>query len=276
MYIVKKRLQRTKEQFKRDNALGFPFHKSDQESPERAAFISSLINNKEFVPTYNQNYEKNKGSVRDIIKKFNAFDYFCIITFSVCASIFAFGISATYNQNQDSSVKNVKIMGKKIPVFCLIWATIGLLAGLSVGVVNQISLNRSNKEGDTENLFYRLSVRLFDLLHETYPDLDENLLKACNPEMSRVIKTLLIANMSDEDIQQIQEIATNIAKNLRKIPSKDENSILLSCNSDIKQAMSIIEHNMLTNQLLSEAVLGVYRGNIPLKFSLQNTQKSRQ
>ena len=81
--------------------------------------------------------------------------------------------------------------------------------------------------------------------------------------------------MSDEDVQQIQEIAINVAKKLRKLPSKDENHILLSCDADIKQAMSIIEQNLLTNQLLNEAILNVYRGNSPVKFTLQNPQKSR-
>ena len=266
--MSKKKLQRTKEQFKRDNTLGFPFHESGKENPERAAFISSLIKNEEFVPAYNQNYEKTKGSVKDIIKKFSAFDYCCIIMFALALGGFAHIFSSV-------NAPKAKILQQHQDTAIIIFTLLGLFAGIGIGIGNQISLNRASKEGDNASLFYRLSVRLFDLMREQYPDLDEKVLKSCNPELSRVIRALLFTNMSDEDVQQIQEIATNVAKKLRKLPSKDENQILLSCDTDIKQAMSIIEQNLLTNQLLNEAILNVYRGNVPVKFTLQNPQKSR-
>ena len=268
MYVVKKRLQRTKEQFKRDNTLGFPFHGSDKSTPERDAFISSLIKNKEFVPTYTQNYERFKDSARDTIKKFNGFDYFCIAIFVAIFGGFAYAFSSI-------NTPKSKIIQQHHDAAIIIFTLLGVLAGLGVGVGNQIALSRANKDSDNANLFYRLSVRLFDSMHEKYPDLDEKVLKACNPELARVIRALVIANISDEDAQQIQEIATNLAKKLNKMTSKNENDVLLSCNDDIKQAMSIIELNLTTNTLLYEAILNVYRGNVPVKFLLGNPQKSR-
>ena len=268
MYIVKKRLQRAKEQFKRDNALGFPFHKSDKENPERDAFMSALIKNKEFVPTYNQNYERFKGSARDTIKKFNGFDYFCIAMFVAMFGGMAYVFTSV-------NAPKSKIIQQHHDAAVAVFTLLGILAGLGIGIANQVSLNRASKDGDNANLFNRLSVRLFDLMREQYPDLDEKVLKACNPELSRVIRALMLANMSDEDAKQIQEIATSLARKLHNMTQKNENNVLLSCNDDIKQAMSIIEQNLLTNQLLNEAILNLYRGNVPVKFSFQEQQKSR-
>ena len=268
MYIVKKRLQRTKDQFKRDNALGFPFHKSDKENPERDAFISSLVKNKEFVPTYKKNYERLSGSVRDTIKKFTGFDYFCIAMFVAMFGGTAYMFSA-------ANAPKSKVIQQHQDMAIAIFTLFGVLAGAAIGVVNQVSLGRANKDGANANLFNRLSVRLFDSMREKYPDLDEKVLKACNPELSRVIRALVIANMSDEDAQQLQEIAMNLSKKLHNMTLKNENNVLLSCNDDIKQAMSIIDQYLTTNTLLAEAILNVYRGNIPVKFSLQEQQKSR-
>ena len=50
MYIAKKRLQRAKQQFKRDNEFGFHYNKSDAEPQQRKDFITVLTHNKDFVP----------------------------------------------------------------------------------------------------------------------------------------------------------------------------------------------------------------------------------
>ncbi len=268
MYVVKKRLQRAKQQFKRDNEFGFPYNKSDVEPKQRKEFITALTHNKDFVPTYTNNYEKFKGSARDIRKKFNAFDYFCIAMFGVFCGTFSY-VATTANASK------FNIIQKNFNTSVVLFTLIGLLAGLGIGIGNQIALNRENNDTDSLNIYSRLSVRLFDLMHKRNPDLDENILKACNPEMARVIRALMIANMTDADVLEIQSVAQNVAKLLHNMSTNNKSFTIIQLDRELKNAMAIIEQNLSINQPLYDAILGVYRGAIPVKFVLQDKQKTR-
>ena len=129
-----------------------------------------------------------------------------------------------------------------------------------------------------QTLYARLSVRIFDLMHETYPELDENVLRACNPEMARVIRALLIANMSDDDVHDINEIAERVAKTLNDMSSLDknaQNSAKIQCNNDIKRAMAIVENNIAINQNLYSAIYELYRGKVPAQFVFESNQNTK-
>lgn len=264
----KKAEKKLVQQFKRDGALGFPYHTSDNKPAERDAFISALVKSKTFAPTCEQNYEKFKDSVKETVKKFNTFDYFCIAMFTLSVGGFAYlstsleAPKTTFMQQHQKAVMVVATL-------------LGFLAGAGLGFANQVSSERINKDNDSENLYNRLSVRLFDVLREKYSDLDENVLKACNPEMARVIRALVIANMPENDVREIQAIATTVAKQLRDATPKTEKRVFHNCNEAIKTALSIIEQNLITNPQLHDAILSVYRGGVPAQFILQKPQNSR-
>ncbi len=268
MYTIKKRTARAKQQFKRDNDLGFPYHKTDKTSPERSTFITQLMHNKEFVPVRKANDKKYKESVRDVVKKFTPFD--CLITL---VFVLAFGTFSCVFTKANLEIKQVSTIQKYMALVA--FTTLGSLLGFAAGFYTSISLYESNKDMAIENCYRRLSVRLFDLLKENYPDLNEKMLKACNPEMSRVINTLLVANMSKEDVLEIQDLAMKISRELRDINPQNETSVMVVCNRYLKTALSIIEHNMITNQFLYDSVLSIYRGNLPVSFMLQNNQKTK-
>ena len=94
MYVVKKRLQRAKQQFKRENDFGFPYNRSAVEPQQRKEFLGALLNNKEFDKTEKQNHEKFKDSVFAILKKFNGFDCFCVAMFGLATGCFTYVAAA--------------------------------------------------------------------------------------------------------------------------------------------------------------------------------------
>lgn len=271
MYVIKKQLQRAKNQLNRDDKLAFPYNNSDTEPMARAKFIKQLRNSETFVPTNKKNDSKTAEPMRATLKKFNGFDYFCIAVFGLATGTLGYTMSK-------ESTQNTKIVQSRFDSSVIAFGLAGLLIGLMIGTINQVALNSSNRDNDIESLYARLSVRIFDLMHETYPELDENVLRACNPEMARVIRALLIANMSDDDVRDINEIAERVAKTLNNMSSLDknaQNSAKIQCNNDIKRAMAIVENNIAINQNLYSAIYELYRGKVPAQFVFQNNQNTK-
>ncbi len=264
----KKKEKRLIKQFERDNALGYPFHKTDNETANRAAFIKQLIANQKFVETYKQNDKKFEESWREILKKMNVLDYIMLISITLCAG--GFGYLASTNTDFQS-----KTINQHKDVFVVLFTLIGLLAGVIIGLHNNVVTHRINKQSDVDNFYNRMIVRLFDIMRETYPDLDENMLKQCNPEMARVITAIMIANMPESDTRTIQDIAIRMMRTLRNMDNKNKIRTLSNCNVELKNALSIVEHNLLTNPTLNEAILSIYRGNVPATFILGNNQKTK-
>lgn len=268
MNIPQKTIKNIKRKFQRDNDFGSPFHKSDVENAQRKDFVSQLQKNKDFVPTHMANDRKFATPIRDIIKNFKTFDYIVIALVGLACGMVSYQVGKNINTKIES-------INQHRDLSAVMFATFGLLAGLFLGGGTCISMAQENKDSAVESLYRRLSVRLFDLLHETSPDLDEKILRACNPEMSRVIKALLIANMSEKDTREIQSLATEIFASLRDMTPNNEKRILLECEPKIKDILAIVEQNIITNQALHDAIIAVYRGNVPVKFVLNNNQKTK-
>lgn len=265
----KKKIKRLQNQFTREINLIGPYHKAaDNTSPQRAAFLSELAKSKTFVPTFKQNEKKFECSLRELVKKFNKFDYFTILVLGVFAGTVSYSAATNYKTPY-------KIINEHKTASVILFTTVGLLAGLGFGFGLSAAFKQDKQYMKTEQFYGRLAVRLFDSMREIHPDLDETLLKACNPEMARVIKALLIANMPEEDTKELYAIADKISNALKKISSKNEFSILKQCENDLKDAMAIVEHYLITDQQLYQVILSVYRGNIPAIFRLQNEEKTK-
>ena len=268
MYVVKKRAAKAKRQFKRDSDLGFPYHKTDNSSTERSAFITQLMNNKEFVPVRKDNDKKYADTLREIIKHFDRFDRLVMLLLAL-----GLGTGSCILTKDIMDTKQVSKPQKALNLAA--FTTLGALLGFAAGFGISVALYKVNKEGAIESCYRRLSVRLFDLLKENYPELDEKILKACNPEMARVLNTLLVANMPKEDVLEIQDLAMKISRELRDLNPQNQAGTLLVCNRYLQTAISIIEHNIITNQFLYDSVLSIYRGNLPVSFMLNNNQKTK-
>ena len=268
MYVIKKRLQRAKNQLKRDNDLGMPFHKTSEIDTQREDFLKSLISSKTFDLTKKYNDAKFAESTRDTFKRFKLFDYSIIALFVICVA--GFTPIVAYD-----TVQNNQTLNKHKDLSLAAFAALGAIMGFLLGFVVSVALQQENRDNAIESTYNRLSVRLFDLMRETCPDLDKKVLKSCNPEMARVIRALLMANMPEKDVQEINAIAMKLSHMLRDITPTTEPHILIDCNNELKQVLSIVEHNLIMNPKLYDSILAVYRGNVPLSFVLQNNQKTK-
>lgn len=268
MYLSKKDVEEAKQSLKRDNDFGMPFHKSNEKDPKRDAFLRYLSNSKTFVPAHDDNNRKFAEPVRETVKQFRLFDYFVIAIFMAGAGGFA------HIATQDT-INNNHVLSEHRNLSLAAFVTIGAILGFAMGFGISVLLHQESKEGAENALYNRLSVRLFDSMHEIFPDLDEKMLKSCNPEMARVICTLLISNMPAEDVREIQAYATKIARKLRDVTPYTDSNKFIECNEDIKYVLSIVDYNLIMNQDLHNAILAVYRGNVPLQFVLKNGQKTK-
>jgi hypothetical protein len=264
----KKKLQKLKQQFERDNDFGNPYHKSGSKSLNRNAFINKLIQNEDFVPTQKANDKKYADSMRNTAKLFTSFDYAIIAIFAAASIMLTPVVSYSILQNT-KTVRNHK------NIALAAFAALSVLVGCGAGFVVATSLNQANKESAVANCYKRISVRLFDMLHETHPDLDEKVLRACNPEMSRVIKELLIANMSENDVREIEDLSVKFSQTIHELMPNNEAKVLEQCNDILQQVISIIDQNLVTNPQLNDTLIAIYRGNIPVHFILKNQQNTQ-
>ena len=268
LYVSKKDINKATKKLKRDNDLGMPYHKTGVEDKQREEFLKSLMSNTDFVPTYTANNKKFAEPVREAARKFNAFEYIVIAAFVVCGGGFAY-------LSGDSVAQKYQIIKQHKDLSLTLFTVIGAILGFGIGFAVSVGLYQEHKDSAVDGLYNRLSVRLFDSMREIHPDLDEKMLKSCNPEMARVIKALLIANMPEKDTREIQSYATRIFTQLRNITPGTKSNVLIECNNDIKNMLSIIEFNLVTNQDLNNAILAVFRGSLPIRFVLKNNQKTK-
>ena len=264
MYSQKKK-NRITQRLKRDNDLGMPFHKTNKVDAQREAFLQSLISSKAFVQTYKSNDAKFAESTRDTLKRFTFFDYCIVALFVICGA----GLTPVATHGL---VQNNKTLNTHKDLSLAAFATLGTIMGFLLGFFVSVALQQESRDNAIESTYNRLSVRLFDLMRENNPDLDEKILKSCNPEMARVIHTLLVANMSEQDVKEINAIAMKLAPRLRNISASTKPSILINCDNEIKDALNIIEQTLILNPQLNDAIMGVYRGKIPTIFRLEKTR----
>ena len=264
----KKRLKRLQDTLKRDTEFGIPNHKSKKHNPTRDAFISYLMESEDFVPTVAKNHKKTKFPFKSILKQFNAFDWILIGGLALTGGVFANKTVQKHEPVQKIEVQKQNVNAAIIVAMCVI-----LSAAVGFGAI--FGIHNSKSETAVDDMYNRLSVRLFDSLREIYPDLDENMLKACNPEMARVIKALLVTNMSKSDVDKIHKKALILSEILMDLTTKNNMGTLTRYNNKIKDIVSIIEHNMIRVPGLTESVLWVFRGSVPLKFNLLSEQKTK-
>ena len=266
----KKKIKKIEKQFERDNNLGMPFHANGEKDPLREEFIKNLIKSPDFVKTIQQNDKKYSEKPKDTIKRFGAFDWFIVFAFMAIMG----GTSYFYKSEQNTQISD-KNQTQKNNIDLILFTTLMTMFGLITGLTTATLIAQETKESNIDKFYNRLSVRLFDSLREIYPDLDENILKSCNPEMARVVTALIVANISEVEVREIRDIALNFAYKFNQFSSNKKSGILLDSNTEIKNALSIIEQCVLTDQNLHDAILSVYRGKIPSIFTLSQPTKNR-
>ena len=268
MYSQRK-LEKLTKQFERDLALAAPFQKSDKIHPVRANFMNKLSENTEFSKTNNENKKRFAQPTKQTIKNFGSFEKFIICAFMAMSGIIGYEHAYTNLGGQETEQTTTNKIS--ISVFMFVSMLFGLLVGGTVSVI----MKQESRDTDITNFYNRLVVRLFDILHEEYPDLDENMLKHCNPEMARVITALMVANMPEKDTHEIQKTAIKFAKTLQNQNNRNKTITFHNCNEEIKNAIAIIEQNLLLNPHLQDTILAVYRGNIPATFKISQNEKTR-
>lgn len=264
-----RKLEKLEKQFKRDNDLGMPYHKSDASDFRRDAFISEMNKSTDFVPTYKKHDEKFQDSWRTAIKNVTGMDIFFALFITLASTGFAY-VAASNANIKSQTIKNHH------DTFIVLMTVLGLLAGIGVGFSNAISNYNVNREIDIENFYNKLTVRLFDAIRHARPDatdLDENMLKSCNPEMARIIKALLIENMSENDTREIIAIAEKIASEVYTSSNRNQLFVYSDINREIDRALSLVQTAFVMNPTLYDTILAVYRGKVPATFALNQQQK---
>ena len=251
--------------FKRDAKLGHPGHTSANQPEARKEYIDRLIKNADFRPTYIQNDARFEESAREIFSHLRKFDIFVIV--AMMAILGSIGGACKYSTYNPKTTTAKKVLGSTP------YALFGILAGLLFGCVTTVANKRSDRESGVESFYNRMIVRLFDVLHKTYPDLDENVLRNCNPEMARVIQAIMIANMSESDTRTIHNIAMKLYDTT--YPNTLTEKEMQDIEKGIKQASIIVLNTLSEHPELNDMVIDAYRGKIPAKFVLPQQAKTR-
>lgn len=265
MYTKKE--QRLLKKYERENDLMYPLHNSDADSPLREQFIKDLISSEDFVKTNNANAKKYEDTFETTFKKFGLKEYIAVLMFAGAFSGIFGGIYSNqlFHHDNLSSKKRV-VLANTFDVFSI---TAIVIIGLLMGTGLLVAIKDANRELSIDKFYHRLSIRLFDEFHKFHPELKEEMLQHCNPEMARVITALIVANMPEDKTIKLQNIAMDIADYKYSKTNKPEIEDLKSREKLLNSAMTIIESYLLNNPELKDVVLDVYRGNIPKTFVLQ-------
>ncbi|MBR3510443.1 MAG: hypothetical protein IKN73_00050 [Alphaproteobacteria bacterium] len=270
MYTTKEK--RLINKFSKENDLIYPNHTSDYDNPVRKDFITDLLNNEKFVPAKNNAEERYKTPVLEFVKNFKVKDYVSAVLLTTMLSSVYYGLfSDSLFKHKGATTKNQKI------AMNLVDAASVLLFVLSAMLLNSLflgSFKQTNQEVAVDNLYKRLSVRLFVEIKKIYPSLNEEVLKQCNPELARVIYTLLISNMPEKDTRKLWQIANSISEHKYNKMYKGEIGDLKIRDKALQQAMTIVESWLIDNPELVRVITDVYRGNVPATFVIkeQNTK----
>ena len=113
------------------------------------------------------------------------------------------------------------------------------------------------------------------MLKKEYPELSEKYLQICNQpdmEMARTIYSLLIVNMSREDVEKLNTIALSVNWNM----CKDRIDTMRNIEEKLKQAISIIESAVQKHPELQKAVVDAYSCKVPQNFFVVNQNKKNR
>lgn len=270
MYTTKEK--RLIDKFSKENDLIYPLHSSDYDNPVRKEFITNLLHNETFVPTKDKAEEKYKEPLFKIIRNFDKKDYvFAGLIALLCSSVYCGMFSDYLFNHKDVAEKKQRITMNLLDLASIVAVVI---SGMGLSTLSIGSIKQSNQEVAVDKFYKRLSVRLFSEMKKMHPELKEETLKQCNPELARVIYTLLIANMSEKDTQKLWNIANTVSEYRYNKLYKGEIGDLKNRDQALQQAMVIIESHLINNPELARVILDVYHGAVPVSFIVkeQNTK----
>lgn len=252
--------ERLKQKYEKENNLLNPSHV--RETPERAKFLNKYFNNKDFAKTRAHNAAKFAEPLVSILKKMKT-EYVMMALLAVLIGSFS-GLH-TYSAKEKAGIENQQKANIQIALSVLFGTLLGFGAGLATTVHSQ----RLVRKYDIERFYNRISVRLFNVLKKVYPGLQDNTLINYNPELSLLVTTMLMANMSEADTKKIQSLAIVLA-------NKDnlENDEIQEYESGINEAFEIVKTALDKDQDLYYSIVQIYNGVVPKNFNLkaQNTK----
>lgn len=270
MYTTKEK--RLINKFRKENDLIYPNHTSDYDNPVRKEFITDLLHNETFVPAKNNAEEKYKTAVLSFVKNFKVKDYVAaLLLAAACSGVYYGMFSDSLFKHKGATTKNQRIAMNLVDTGSVLLFALSAM-GLSCLLLG--ALKQTNQEIAVDNLYKRLTVRLFVEMKKIYPSLNEDVLKQCNPEMARVIYTLLISNMPAKDTRKLWQIADSISEHKYNNIYKGEIGDLKIRDKALQQAMTIVESCLIDNPELARVISDVYRGKVPAVFVMkeQNTK----
>lgn len=247
--------------YEREDNLMFPLHKSDIDNPVRKTFVQDLMNNENFRKTNQANEPKLEEPIKKVINSFGIKHYVGIAVLTAMYGTLGYGITKGALPKTEKQNTETKKLLDYAPDIALI--TLVLLASIAASVATVASVKQSSIELAYERTFSRIAVRLFDDRKKRHPELDEEILKLCNPELGRVIKVLLIANMPDRDLRKVKSIAKSI---LNQHSDNRQQDIEIQENL-LEEAMKIVKSILITNPWLKKTITEVYKGQIPAVFT---------
>ena len=267
--VYTKKEERLYKQYEKENNLMFPLRDGKTADFVREEFIRQLIASPDFRATYTANDKMMQEPIKKIIQSLKT--PACILFVSSIGIIFG-GITTSFliqDSQHKIDIKNIKnLSGIDVAII-----TFALLLGVLISEFVLVSFKQLNQESSIDSLYHRASIRLFNELKKYHPELKEHVLKSCNPEMARVIKALLIANMSEQDAMKIREIAFR-ASGINTHSRYNSFEELKNYDKEIQEALKIVEKTLLFNEPLKNEVLNVYRGNVPATFVLNQTKQN--
>lgn len=228
----------------------------------------------DYKKTKRDNYVRFQNTLGESLKKFGAFEWFLVGAMTVMPAFFT-GYALERNASEQAKTEQTNKSDSGIVLYTALAAILGLIVGgrVSVSFVNNMQQYNRNK------FCKKLTARLYDVLkkqnttelEDFYFDYSVGL----NPQLSHVVSTCLIANMSDEDVKQIYRIADKVACRFYQFNKKYEDLDLFAYNKYVNRAMSIIQRNFANNPQLKESIHMIYMGYLPKTFVLQSDCKTK-
>ena len=249
-----------KQKYEKENKILNPSYV--RETPERTKFLNRYFNNKDFARTRAHNAAKFAEPLASILKKMKT-EYVMMVLLAILIGSFS-GLY-TYSAKEKAGVENRQKVNTQIALSVLF----GTLVGFGAGLTTNVHSYRMVRKYDIERFYNRISVRLFNVLKKVYPGLQDNTLINYNPELSLLVTTMLMANMTEEDTKKIQSLAISLTN--KDNLEKDE---LQEYESGINEAFEIVKTALDKDQDLYYSILQIYNGVVPKNFNLkaQNTK----
>jgi hypothetical protein len=236
------------------------------EEVEHDRFASELYSKTDFTETKRENDEKFNKKIpwKAAIKKFGIKGW-AIVGFMTAS----FASVAPLACGENSVIRPMLHNQQEQDTALYVFVTLGCLLGMGAGFALARHSVRSTREDDVKYFYNRLSMRSFDYLQSSHPEIDENILKKYNPELVRFITELLIANMDESDTKQLRSFAMDLAAKMRA-----GEMTVSSYNLKFVKAMEIIKNALDDNRGLKNAMVLAFKGWAPSKLNLKKNNQT--